>query len=185
MKRLCGFRTTNIIKCIISPAWFVRDETAVPTRRPDESDLLLLRELNEDARLSHRELARRTGISLATVNRRVRAMEDAGVIQGYHVRVDPEAVGWSLSVIVGLRIEKGHLREVQQRVAEDPRVVGVYDVTGDWDGFVMARLRDRRDLDDLAKTTLSQQHILRTNTMVVLDTVHEAPTVRLGLPVGL
>ena len=151
----------------------------------DKDDRLLLRELIADARLSHRELSRRTGLSLATVNRRVRRMEESGVIRGYSARVDPEAVGWHLSVLVGLRIEKGHLRAVQQEISRDPRIVGVYDITGDWDGFVVARLRDRRDLDDLAKTTLSGPHILRTSTMVVLDTVDEHAIVPLPPSGGL
>jgi len=142
-------------------------------------DRLLLHELLQDGRLSHRELARRTGLSLATVNRRVRQLERDDVLLGATVRVDAEAVGWGLTAIVGLRIDKGHLREVQEAVAEDPRVFGVYDVTGEWDGFVLARLRDRADLDDLAKTTLSRPHIQRTNTMVVLKTVKEDAFVRL------
>lgn len=154
-------------------------ETPVSSKSVDDDDRLLLRELLGDARLSHRELARRTGLSLATVNRRVRRMEEQGIIEGYAARIDPEAVGWHLSVLVGLRIEKGHLRAVQQEIAKDPRIVGVYDITGDWDGLVIARLRDRRDLDDLAKTTLSGPHILRTNTMVVLDTVAEQAIVPL------
>lgn len=155
------------------------DGTPVPRSDVDKDDRLLLRELLDDARLSHRELSRRTGLSLATVNRRIRRMEDSGVIQGYSVRIEPEAAGWNLSVLVGLRIEKGYLRAVQQEIATDPRIVGVYDITGDWDGLVVARLRDRRDLDDLAKTTLSGPHILRTNTMVVLDTVAEQAIVPL------
>lgn len=163
----------DISKCIILPGLVVPDGTPVSPQRLDHDDRLLLRQLLDDARLSHRELARRTGLSLATVNRRIRRMEETGAIQGYSVRIDPEAAGWNLSVLVGLRIEKGFLRTVQEEISKDPRIVGVYDITGDWDGFVIARLQDRRDLDDLAKTTLSGPHILRTNTMVVLDTVGE------------
>lgn len=147
----------------------------------DHVDRKILTALVEDGRASHRELAERTGVSLATVNRRVRLMEDRDVIRGYTALVDPEAVGWNLSAIVGLRIDKGHLRTVQQNMAKDPRVFGVYDVTGEWDGVVLARLTDRRDLDDLAKTTLSQPHVQRTNTMIVLSTVLEERRVR-GAP---
>lgn len=141
----------------------------------DDTDRTLLRALTEDGRASHRELAARTGMSLATVNRRVRAMEERGVIKGYTAVLDAHAVGWAMTVLVGLRIEKGHLRTVQQEISRDPRVFAVYDVTGEWDGVVLARVRDRADLDDLAKTTLSQEHIARTNTMVVLSTVEEDP----------
>jgi DNA-binding Lrp family transcriptional regulator len=79
-----------------------------------------------------------------------------------------------------LRIEKGFVRSVHEAIAKDPRLFGVYDVTGEWDGLVLVRLRDREDLDDLVKTTLSLAHIQRTNTMVVLKTVLEKAVA--GLP---
>lgn len=149
--------------------------TSVPSGALDDIDRTLLRALREDGRASHRELASRTGHSLATVNRRVRALEQRGVIKGYTAVLESHAVGWAMTVIVGLRIDKGYLRSVQQEIAKDHRVFGVYDVTGEWDGMVLARVRDRADLDDLAKTTLSGEHIQRTNTMVVLSTVLEDP----------
>ena len=157
-------------------------ETPVRRHAADATDLALLAALVADGRASHRELAAATGVSLATVNRRVRALEDAGVIRGYAALVDPDAVGWHLTAIIGLRIDKGHLRGVQRAIAEDPRVFGVYDVTGEWDGVVLARLADRGDLDDLIKTTLSQAHVQRTNTMVVLDAVLEEPRINVRPP---
>lgn len=156
------------------------DETAVSTHTLDATDRKLLAALVADGRASHRELSDRTGVSLATVNRRVRQLEADGVIKGYTAVLDPERIGWQLTAIIGLRIDKGHLRKVQQQIAKDPRVFGVYDVTGEWDGVVLARLRNRAELDDLAKTTLSAEHIQRTNTMIVLDTVQEE--VRMSVP---
>lgn len=153
-------------------------ETAVPKPAIDADDRSLLDALAKEARLSHRALAQRTGLALATVNRRVRRLEERGVIRGYRAILDPEVVGWTMTAIIGLRLEKGHIRQVQKTIAKDPRVFGVYDVTGEWDGMVLARVRDRADLDDLAKTTLSGPHINRTNTMVVLATVAEEAVVR-------
>lgn len=147
--------------------------TDVPTDTIDDTDRAILRVLRDDGRASHREVSARTGTSLATVNRRIRALEERGVIKGYTARIDPHAAGWAMTVMVGLRIDKGHLRPVQERIAEDPRVFAVYDVTGEWDGTVLARVRDRADMDDLIKTTLSSPHIQRTSTMVVLSTVLE------------
>jgi DNA-binding Lrp family transcriptional regulator len=154
--------------------------TNVPPGPPDEADLALLRELLADGRASHRDLAQRTGLSLATVNRRVRKMESDGTIRGYSVLADPERIGWSLTAVIGLRIDKGHVRAVHQEISGDPRIFGVYDITGEWDGLVLVRLRDREDLDDLVKTTLSLPHIQRTTTMVVLKTVLEKAVA--GLP---
>jgi DNA-binding Lrp family transcriptional regulator len=163
--------------CLIIVQKLVSDETSVSIPRLDETDLALLTALRTDGRASHRDLSASTGLALATVNRRVRRMEKTGVIKGYSAIIDPFAVGWELNVIVGLRIEKGHLRATQEEIALDPRVFSVYDVTGEWDGMVLARVRNRADLDDLAKTTLSSEHIQRTNTMVVLHTVQENPIV--------
>ena len=66
---------------------------------------------------------------------------------------------------------------VHEEIAKDPRIFGVYDITGEWDGMVLVRLRDREDLDDLVKGTLSLEHIQRTTTMVVLRTVLEKSVV--------
>jgi len=148
-------------------------DTRVPRTPLDDTDRALLVELVRDGRASHRDLAERTGHSLATVNRRVRAMESAGTIRSYSALLDAGAVGWGLTAIIGLRIEKGHVRRVHEQIAKDPRIFGVYDITGEWDGMVLVRLRDREDLDDLVKGTLSLEHIQRTTTMVVLKTVLE------------
>lgn len=131
-----------------------------------------------DGRQSLRSLAEATDIGLTTVARRVRRLEQTGAIRAYAAICDPEALGWRLTAIIGLQIDKGHIREVQSTIAGDPRVFGVYDVTGEWDGVVLARCRDREDLDDLAKTALSAEHIQRTYTMVVLKTVLEAAVVQ-------
>jgi DNA-binding Lrp family transcriptional regulator len=149
-----------------------------PVSNLDETDRTILRELVQDGRASHRDLAERTGISLATVNRRVRALEESGTIRGYAALLDPGRLGWGLTAIIGLRIEKGHVRAVHEAIAKDPRIFGVYDITGEWDGMVLVRLRDREDLDDLVKGTLSLEHIQRTTTMIVLKTVLERAVVQ-------
>lgn len=165
------------------------DETSqsrapVGAARPtlDGTDRLLLEHLVADGRASHRDLAQRTGLSLATVNRRVRGLEADGTIRGYTALVDPQAAGYGLTAIIGLRIDKGHVRDVHKEIAGDPRIFGVYDITGEWDGIVLVRLRDREDLDDLVKSTLSLPHIQRTITMVVLNTVLEKAVVTVARP---
>jgi len=78
-----------------------------------------------------------------------------------------------MSVVVGLRIVKGELLPVQRLIANDHRVFGVYDVTGEMDSLVFARVSDRDDLDDFTKTVLSTEGVERSTTMVVLNTVKE------------
>lgn len=139
----------------------------------DDTDRRILAVLLADARTSMRSIAEEVGVALGTVSNRVKRMEELGIIHGYGVRIDAEKVGWTMTVLCGLRIEKGRLMEVQRRIAEDPRVFGIYDVTGEFDSMVLARVKDRAHLDDLSKTVLSSEGIMRTVTHVVLNTVKQ------------
>ena len=78
-----------------------------------------------------------------------------------------------MTIMAGLRIAKGKMIDVQQKIAADPRVFSVYDVTGDWDSMVLARVRDRADLDNLTKTVFTLEGVTRSFTHVVLNTVKE------------
>ena len=142
----------------------------------DRTDRDIIRSLERDARLSLRSVAEEIGVSLGTVSNRLKRLEDTGVVKGYRVEIDPDKVGWGLTVVVGLRIEKGRLLELQRLIAEDSRVLGVYDVTGEFDSMILARAKDRSDLDDLSKTVLSMDGIMRSVTHFVLNTVKERPT---------
>tara|TARA_B100001989_G_scaffold20431_2_gene12474 strand:- start:178 stop:567 length:390 start_codon:yes stop_codon:yes gene_type:complete len=126
--------------------------------------------------MSLRSVAEEIGVSLGTVSNRLKRLEDTGVVKGYRVEIDPDKVGWGLTVVVGLRIEKGRLLELQRLIAEDSRVLGVYDVTGEFDSMILARAKDRSDLDNLSKTVLSMDGIMRSVTHFVLNTVKEKPT---------
>ena len=139
----------------------------------DELDRGILQELNIDARRSHREIAHRLRVSPTTVSGRVQRLEREGLIRGYVPLLDDEALGWELTATVGIRISKGRLREVEERLARDPRAYAIYDVTGDFDALLIGRFRDRRDLDRFVKRALQDPYIERTNTQVVLNRVKE------------
>jgi DNA-binding Lrp family transcriptional regulator len=143
------------------------------TMNLDATDRALLSLLSEDARVSHRSLARTLGIAQGTVTNRVRRLEQEGVIEGYRVALNPTQLGWSMTIMAGLRIQKGRMIDVQQKISADPRVFAVYDVTGDWDSIVLARVKDRADLDNLTKTVFTLDGVSRSYTHVVLNTVKE------------
>ena len=142
----------------------------------DDTDRRIIEVLERDARTSLRGIAAEVGVSLGTVSNRVKKLEDNGVIKDYRVILDSEKVGWNLNVVIGLRIQKGRLIEIQEKIARDNRVYGVYDVTGEFDSMVIARAVDRSDLDDLSKNVLSMDGVVRSVTHLVLNTVKEGPT---------
>src|SRR5438270_13490703 len=74
----------------------------------DKIDLRILRDLQADGRMTNVELARRAGISAPPCLRRVRRLEEAGIIRGYHADPDPQKLGWEITffAIVGLDSQK-------------------------------------------------------------------------------
>ena len=139
----------------------------------DDIDRKLIRVLGKDARTSLRKISELVDVSLGTVSNRVKKMEKKGIIEGYSVILNPDHIGWELNVVIGLRIQKGRLIEIQEKIAKDSRVYGVYDVTGDFDSMILARAKNRKDLDDLSKNVLSIDGVERSITHLVLNTVKE------------
>lgn len=97
----------------------------------DSLDWKILRELQADARLSYNEVARRVGLSSPTVVERVRRMEDAGVITGYHARIDPARVGLPVMALVQLRCESSRCLLKTTTSGTYPEVIEVLKVSGD------------------------------------------------------
>ena len=143
----------------------------------DEVDLGLLRALNQDARKSYRDLAKELGIALSTVSARIKRLENDGIVRGYVPLIDPTKLGLDLTVVVGVKIGHGKLLDAQRRIAKLAEVFAVYDTTGDWDALIMARFRDRAELNAFVKALAAMPAIERTGTQLVLNTVKEEPRV--------
>jgi DNA-binding Lrp family transcriptional regulator len=139
----------------------------------DELDRKIVWALNENARKSFREVAKEVGISVTAVINTVKRLESSGAIKGYVPVVNPEAFGVNLTAVIALRISKGKLLETQKKLAQDPRVMAVYDVTGDWDSFVIGYFKDREDLNRFIKRLLAFPFVDRTVTHIVLNVVKE------------
>ena len=115
----------------------------------DDVDRQILRDLQDDGRMTNVELTKRAGISAPTCLRRVRVLEEAGVVRGYHADLDAEALGYNVHVFafVGLTSQaEVDLRAFEEMVAEWPQVrechmlMGEIDfllkiVAHDWDDF--------------------------------------------------
>ena len=136
-------------------------------------DSELLKYLSKNGKASQRELAEVTGLALGTVSNHLKMLEKNKIIKGYSANIDPEKVGFTLSATIHLRITKGKIMDVQASIAKHPRVYIVYDITGEWDSLVLARFKDREEMDEFIKTTLSQKNIERTSTSLVLNNVKE------------
>jgi DNA-binding Lrp family transcriptional regulator len=145
----------------------------------DGLDQRILRVLNVDARLSYREIARELGVAIGTVSARLRRLETAGIISGYVPVLDPKRLGYDVSAVIGIKISRGRLLEVQRRLAKDEHIFGVYDVTGEWDSILMARFRNTKELDGFIKRLAATENVESTYTQVVLNIVKQEARVSL------
>ena len=136
-------------------------------------DSELLKHLCYNGKASQRELAELSGFALGTVSNRLKNLEKKKIIRGYFADIDPDKVGFTLTATIHLRIMKGKIMDVQATIANHSRVFAVYDITGEWDSLVLARFKDREEMDEFIKTTLSQKNIERTSTSLVLNNVKE------------
>jgi Lrp/AsnC family leucine-responsive transcriptional regulator len=115
----------------------------------DATDLRLLNELQDDARLSLAELGRRVGLSAPAVTERLARLEREEVILGYRTTLNPRALGYTLSAVIRIRPAPRQLHEVAQLARETLEVVDCRRITGE-DCFIMtAHVRSVEHLEEV------------------------------------
>jgi len=139
----------------------------------DETDVKILKALTLNARLSSRQIAKQSGVSIGTVLSRIKRMEEEGIIKGYSALLDHEKLGYGLTVVTEITVSKGRLLEMENEIARLPNVCCVYDVTGLIDAIIIAKFKNREELSKFTKRLLAMPYVERTNTHVVLTTVKE------------
>jgi Lrp/AsnC family leucine-responsive transcriptional regulator len=131
----------------------------MPVRKLDAIDLHILRELQENGGLRNDLLADRVALSPAPTLRRVRALEDSGVISRYVALVDPQSVGLNVRVRVELRFT-AQTREIIEAfaaaVADIPEIVECALVAGEWDVQLAVVARDVEDYQRFVLTRLAE-----------------------------
>ena len=140
----------------------------------DRLDLKILRELVENSRLSSRELSRRLGVSVGTIELRRKRLEDSGIIRRYTIDLDLERMGFAFPVMIDVKVKGGFLREVEEELSKYENVYAVYDVTGEYDITVFAWFRTRSELDRFIKEVQRMEYVDRTLTRLILNIVKES-----------
>jgi Lrp/AsnC family transcriptional regulator, leucine-responsive regulatory protein len=115
----------------------------------DAINLRLLAELQADARLSLAELGRRVGLSSPAVAERLQRLEQEEVILGYHARLNPRALGFTLSAVIRIRPAPRQLHQVGDLAQRTPEVVDCRRITGE-DCYIMtAHVRSVEHLEEI------------------------------------
>ena len=139
----------------------------------DEIDRRILCELQGDGRMTNVELARRAGISPPPCLRRVRRLEEAGYIQGYHAQTDGQKLGWQISffVIVGLESQKHAVLDAfEALVAGWPEVRECHMIRGGGDFLLKLVARDASHENQLTTRLTAIHTVAKVQTLQTIRT---------------
>lgn len=143
----------------------------------DSTDCLILNELQADGRVSRSELASRVGLSISGCHRRVRRLEEEGVIDGYVAILDTEAIGRDLDVFVEVSLvsqSEESLRRFEEGVRNCPEVMSCHLVAGDADYLVHLAVKDHRDFERIHNRHLSRlPGVARLRSNFAIRTVYQ------------
>lgn len=149
----------------------------------DRVDRRILRDLQADGRMTNVELAQRAGISAPPCLRRVRALEEAGVIQGYHADIHPAALGYHVMVFahVGLSSQAEHdLKAFEDLVNSWPQVRECHMLAGETDFLLKIVAEDWDSYQKFLTTKLTTApNVSHVKSALAIRTAKMAP----GVPV--
>ena len=141
----------------------------------DRHDVLLLAELQRDARQTVQQLATAAGLSSTPCWKRVKDMEAAGIIRGYTALVDRERVGLSLCVLAEVNLTRHNeddVRRFEAAVAEAPQIVSCYATTGQADYVIKVLVADIKQYEAfLHETAFKLPGVTHVRSSVVLKEV--------------
>lgn len=137
----------------------------------DAIDRQVIAELQDDAKLSYKDLGERVGLAPPSVLERVRKLEQAGVITGYHAMVDARSVGLDVGAFIGVSVRHpAAVSTVLGWVEDEPQILECHHVTGGYTLLLKAKTKNIRALDFLIGRIRSIDGVKSTETMVVLST---------------
>lgn len=140
---------------------------------PDKLDKDIINTLITDSTLSYREIAKKVKVSVATIMNRVNKLKKEGIIKRFTTIIDYDKIGFDVEVLIEVRISKGKLFQVEKEIATHPNVFAVYDLTGDFDAAILARFKNRRQMDNFLKKIQTYDFVERTNTRLILNPIKE------------
>ena len=139
----------------------------------DAIDRRILGELQMDGRMTNVELARRADITAPPCLRRVRRLEEAGIIRGYHADTDPALLGWEIVffAIVGLESQKESvLSAFEREVAGWPEVRECHMIRGGGDFLLRLVARDTANQNELTQRLTGAASVSRVQTLQTIRT---------------
>ncbi len=118
----------------------------------DEIDIRILRELRNDGRITAAELSQRVGLSVTPVIRRLKHLENTGIITGYVALIDEVALGYEMSVFVSVKLDKqidAAIENFETEMLKFPEVIDCWLMTGHRDYLLRIAITGLKEFEAL------------------------------------
>lgn len=139
----------------------------------DDLDKEILKILIDDCSLSVRKIARMLNKSPTIISKKIQKLREIGILKKCTAVIDYKKLGYDLMALILFNIDGAHIEDVEEILASEPNVRGVYDITGQYDVSVIAMFKDVDDLDRFIKRILKTPHIRGSTTCVVFKAVKD------------
>jgi DNA-binding Lrp family transcriptional regulator len=147
------------------------DRPTVDQRGIDGLDAALIELFETEPRIGVLEASRRLNVARGTVQARLDRMQRTGVVKGFGPEVDPAAAGYPVMAFCTLEIRQGRGHDVvTSHLAAIPEVLEAYTITGTGDLLVRVVARSNADLQRVIDAVVDDENILRTSTVIALQT---------------
>ncbi len=142
----------------------------------DKMDRQILQALQANGRATASEIARQVSLSVPAVSERMRKLEEAGVILGYAARLDQAMLGRGLmAFILVLLSDSKWVDGFRDAVTRLDAVAECHHIAGEYDYLLKTRTADTKELEGLLRDIKRIRGVARTNTVIALATIKDAP----------
>jgi Lrp/AsnC family transcriptional regulator len=140
----------------------------------DESDRRILRALQRNSARSQRELADEVGMSQSACWRRLKALEESGLITGHTIRLDPQGVGLDLTIFMMVRTRQHSskwLATFRKEVSAIPNVIDFFRIAGDYDYMLKVVAADMNDFDRVYQRIIAKVELESVTSYVTMEAI--------------
>lgn len=144
-------------------------------KKLDETDRKIIEILQEDGRISMKDLGKLIGLTSPAVSERIKRLENCGIISGYKAIINPDALGRNIKAFIHISLPGNQsYAEFLENAKSDPRIVECHHITGDDCSLLKVLVRDMQELENVID---SIKKIGSTKTSVILSTPIQAKSI--------
>ena len=133
----------------------------------------ILHELQNDGRLSLRELGEKFDVSPSTIGKRLEELREDGVLQGITADIDYEKLGYAYVALIRFKVVGDSIDRALELLGEHPQLTDIYEITGNYDLLAVGHFRDRDHMNRIVKALQGEEAIRETNTSIILNAYRE------------